>query len=157
MCLVFRYDLVCKIENIFSGTVILFEVEYFHVFKILLELLQILHIRSTPRINALGKIADSSNMMIFLPQKSCQFILNQIGILKFIYHDITVHILIFSKNLWKFLKKPYHFKKQIVKIICLVFPKLLLILLVNFGNLRRLVVRKEFKITIGSNELVFRI
>ena len=125
--LVMMDDSICRLQNFLRGTVILLQLNYGCIGKILFKIQNIADICPTPAIDALVIIPDHAEIFIFCRKHCHQLILACICILIFIHHNIAESFLIFFQNNGKLTEQQNGFINQIVKIQRVVFLKHFLI------------------------------
>ena len=90
---------VGRIQNIFCGTVILFQLDHFGVRELFFKIKNIINIGTAEFINRLVIITDHTKVPVFPCQKADQTELDRIGILILIDHNVLKSFLIIIQNI----------------------------------------------------------
>ena len=110
-----------RIQNIFRGTVILFQLNYFRLRIFFLNILNIIYIGASEFINRLIIVADHAQVSVFGRQQTDKLKLYGIGILILIDHNILKPFLIVFKYIRIQAEQFHRLIEQIVKIKGVIF------------------------------------
>ena len=111
-----RNYLVCRVEDFLCGAIILFQLENFRIGEIGTEFEQIVGVGSPPAVNRLVVVPHNEYVSVGGCKHFENFILNSVGVLKFVYADVRISPLIFFKRLRKLPEQTVHVEKQIVEV-----------------------------------------
>ena len=122
---------VGDIQNIFRGTIVLFQPDHLRIRKNLLEVQDIADVGPAKAIDGLIVISDDAQIFIPGREKMHKLELSGVGVLIFIDHDEAEAILIIFEYIRTLSEKLYRFEKKIIKVKCIVLFQLRLIFPVN--------------------------
>src|SRR3546814_9394715 len=105
-----------RAENVRGRAVILFELDDRRAGEILLELEDILDLRAAPRIDRLIVVADAGDVLVILREQAEPEILDRVGILIFVDHDVFEALLILFQHVAMCLEDDEHVEQQIAEI-----------------------------------------
>ena len=114
--LVMMDDSIRRLQNFLCGTVILLQLNYGCIGKILFKIQNIADIRAAPAIDGLVVVAHHAQVAAFTGNQAHQLILGVVGILIFIHMHILKAALIVFQHRRMLHKQLQGFDQQIVKI-----------------------------------------
>ena len=123
-------DCVCRIQNFFGGTIVLFQFDNSCVGEVFFKIQNVADVSTSPAINTLVVVPYHAQVLVFCRQHMHQFILRCVGILIFVYHDIAEAFLIFIQHFWMGTEQQHCLINQIVKVQSVAFFQQLLIKLI---------------------------
>ena len=127
-------DLVGRLKNGFSGTVILLQQNNLGLGIIFLEIQDILHVSTTPTVDRLVRIPNNTDIFKTGSQEFDQLVLSMVGILVLINVDVLEFLLIVSQNIRILIKETQGQHNQIIKVNRLRLTQLFLISSVTLGH-----------------------
>jgi hypothetical protein len=139
-----------------SRAVILLEGDDLRLRKILLKVEDIPHLRPSPAIDGLVIITDGTEVSVVFNHPFDQMVLDQVGILEFIHHDITTEVLIEAQALGETFEKNRYKEEEIPEIESVISAEIALIALINLGHLLFKDVELRRNILLRSDPLVLQ-
>ena len=94
----------------------MFQIDYLGLRIVLFKIEDVAQVGGAPGIDRLVGVAHHADVFIFIGYLFDQLILCQIGVLKFIHHDVDVTFLIFLQDFGMLTEKQHGAHKQIVEI-----------------------------------------
>ena len=127
--LIVANDGVGQVQNISVGAVILLQFDGSHLRKILLEIQNIPNVRPSPLVNALIVVPHHTEVPVGLGQQVNQFVLQVVGVLILIHHDVLKPISVIRQNLRIRFQEAHPVENQVIEVhgviphhFLLVFP-----------------------------------
>ena len=130
---VLRDDAGCRAQDMRGGSIILFEPNDSCAGEVFFELQDILHLRTAPRIDRLIVVADARDVLALLREQPQPEILDGVGILILVDHDVFEAALIVRQHVAVSLQDDEHVKQQVAEIARVQRFQSILILLVEFA------------------------
>ena len=109
-------DAVGRVDDVFGGTVVLFQLEQLEVGVIFFEVEDILDAGAAESIDALGIVAHYADILVVGGQPLDDQVLAVIGVLVFIHKDILEFPLVFDHHLRELLQQDVHVDEQVVEV-----------------------------------------
>ena len=132
--LIHRNDIGRGFQDVFRRPVVLFQQDHFGIGIIVLETQNIPQVGGTPGINRLVGVAHDTDVAVFRADLFDQFILHQVGILKFIHHHVNVPFLVAGQNFRIFTEEQHRFHQQVVEIQRLAFDQIFFVTFVDASD-----------------------
>ncbi len=98
------------------GAVILFEADDLGAGKVAFEFQDIFDLRAAPRIDRLVVVADAGDVLALLREQAEPEILDAVGVLIFVHHDVFESLLIVLEHVAMGLQDDQHVEQQVAKI-----------------------------------------
>ncbi|PAV72124.1 hypothetical protein WR25_11663 [Diploscapter pachys] len=106
----------CGAEDVGRRPVILFEADHLGAGKILLELQDVFDLCAAPRIDGLIIVADAGDVLACLGEQPQPQILDDVGVLIFVHHDVFEAFLIRPQHIGMRLQDGEHVEQQVAEV-----------------------------------------
>jgi hypothetical protein len=116
-------NMIGRLQDVLGGPVILLKSNDFGLRKVFLKIKNVPDLCPSPTIDRLIIVPDHTDILMSFHQTSDEMILDEVGVLEFVYHHVSAEILIGRQHLWEPLEQDRNEMEEILKIQGIVSAK----------------------------------
>src|SRR5258708_23943634 len=129
-----RDDGARDLQNGAGRAIVLFEHDDLEIGKVVLEVQNVANIGAAPGINRLVFVADNAQITAFFGQELDDFVLDDVGVLKLVDHNVLEAALVKSKHFRNFAEQVDRYTQEIVEIQGMIALQQFVVALVDARN-----------------------